>query len=197
MSSAPGTTRLTRPQRSGGRGVDGIAGQQQLHGDRVRQLLDDALSAAVTGDDAALHLREPESRVLGRDANIGPQQQRHAAAKAIAVDCGDHRLPNLQAAVEQLIALGEPHFSEPRRRGQEALEVGAHREGLFASSGHDGDANVGIVAHLRPGLRERRIVLGVHRVEALRTIDGHNGDTVRQREVDGQTHSSRPSARLP
>ena len=46
---------------------------------------------------AALDLGEAEGGVLGRHADVGGEQQGHAAAEAEAVDGGDDRLPDFQA----------------------------------------------------------------------------------------------------
>ena len=165
--------------------IDAVAEQQQFHGERVRQLLRHALRAAVGRKHAALDLREREGRVLGGDADVGGQQQRRAAAEAVAVDRGDDRLPHLEAAVQQLALLREHELGERSRRADEGLEIGAGGERLVAGAGHDRHADLGVVAHAAPRVREAGVVLGVHRVHALRTVDGDGRDVIRDVDVDG------------
>jgi hypothetical protein len=101
-----------------------------------------------------------------------------SAAQAITVDRRHDRLPDFQPAVEQLVALGQPHVGQRRRCGQETLDVGAGRERALARAGHDGHADRRIVANRAPGLGQRLVVLGVHRIEPLRTIDGDEGNAL-------------------
>jgi len=68
-----------------------------------------------------------EGRMLGRNADVGAEQQRHATGEAIAIHGRDHRLPHFKSTIEQLIALRQPHLVETERGRQEALDVGRRR----------------------------------------------------------------------
>src|SRR5205085_10526911 len=110
---------------------------------------------AVAGDDAALDLRQAEGRVVRGDANVSCEQHLDTAAHAEAVHRRDNRLPDLEAAIEQLVLLRQPDLRPWILRGQDVLDIGAGAEGLVAGPGQDGATDLWIVAHRLPGLRDR------------------------------------------
>ena len=123
----------------------------------------------LAGDDAALHLGQAERRVRRGEPDVGREQQRHAAADAVAVHRGDDRLPDFEPAIEDLVLLGQPEagsaeFGRPTNdlRSAPALKEMSPAPVTMAH------AHFGIVAHPRPRGRKRCVVLRVHRVAAAR-----------------------------
>jgi hypothetical protein len=135
----------------------------------------------------------------GGDADVGGQHQRHAAAQAITVDGGDHRLPDFQTAVEQLVTLRQPHLRHGRRRGQKTLDVGAGGESTLARTRDDGHADLRVVTHGAPGARQALVVFGVHRVHALGPVDRDEGhslvDTWKSIAMISLSRAGRPACR--
>ena len=122
--------------------------------------------------------------MLRRDADVGCEQQRHAAAKAIAVDRRDHGLPDFEPPVEELGFLGQHQLGELGRLRDKALDVGAGRERLLARAGDHCHPDRGVIAHRLPRLRQAGVMFSVERVEALGPVDRNQRNAVRDRKVD-------------
>ena len=76
-------------------GVDGrnrLAGEQHLEGDVVGDPLRQTDDAALPGDEAPLHLGQPEFRVLRRDDQVAGQRHLEATAERPSFDGRDERL---------------------------------------------------------------------------------------------------------
>ena len=71
--------------------VDLLAQQDQAPGDRRPERPHGSRGAAARGQDAALHLGEPEARALVRHAQVAGQRELEPAAHAPAVDLRDRR----------------------------------------------------------------------------------------------------------
>ena len=76
-------------------------------------------------------------RCSGRHADVGGQEKREAAGQAMAVDGGDHRLPDFEPAIEQRQFLRQPEFLRFTRAPDEALQIGAAAECLFSRACDD------------------------------------------------------------
>ena len=124
-----GTTWLIRPHFSASAERHRLAGEQQLHRDLARQLVDDAEHAAGRRDQSALDLGQAELRPLLGDDEVAGQRQFGAAAERGAVDRGDGRLVDevLHVAREAPLAVvGVVEVLPPR----DGLEIGSGAEGL-------------------------------------------------------------------
>ena len=104
ISSAAGTTRLTRPICSASSRRDLTSGQQQIERDALADQPRQPLRAAVAGNDAEVDLRLAEPRRVGRDAQRARHRQLAAAAEREAVDRGDHRLAHVLDQIEDVLA---------------------------------------------------------------------------------------------
>jgi hypothetical protein len=132
-----------------------------------------------------------EGRLGHGDADIGRHHQRHAAAEAVAVDRRDDRLPHLEAAVEDLVFLGQPVLEHLRLAVDEAFQVRARGKRLLPRAGDDGAADLRIVAHRGPALRQGGVMIRVERVHPLRPVHGDQRDAVGVHfEIDA--HGPRP-----
>ena len=69
-----------------------FAGEQQIHGVDVADLLDELDGRPAERVDRPPHLGQPEAGVGSRGPDVGGEQQLEAAAHAVAVDGGDDRL---------------------------------------------------------------------------------------------------------
>ena len=139
---------MHRPEMVQGRGVDGGGGEEQTPHHVLRH---QPRQVGGRAEGAALHLGQPERRVVGGDDDVGVADQADAAAHAEAVDRGDdrhralvHRAERLEAAavgVDQCgEALGVLHFLDVHA-GVEPAALGAqdhHVGGLVAARGRDG-----------------------------------------------------------
>src|SRR5215813_15509052 len=76
----------TYPRRL--RRVDEAAGEEQVHGVRVSDLLDELEGGPAKGIDRPLHLRQPEARVGDGAADVRGEQQLETAPDAVAVQRG-------------------------------------------------------------------------------------------------------------
>ena len=100
------------------------------------------------------------------------------AGKAVAVDRGDHRLPNVQSAIEKRELLRAPQRAGLGILADLLLDVSTGAEGFWPSPGDDGAADGGIVTHFDPGAGQAAIMPGIQRVHAVGTVDGVDGDPV-------------------
>src|SRR5262245_55288355 len=81
---------IHEPELVRARRLDGVTGEHELQRDREAKPRTQRRAAAA-GDQAPLHLRDSELRVLGRDHQIAPHEQLEAARDRGAVHRGDDR----------------------------------------------------------------------------------------------------------
>ncbi len=145
-SASAGTTFVTRPMRYASWGVDRLAGEEEVQGAAPADEAREALRPAVSGDEAELHLRLAELRVLAGDAEVARHRELAAAAQREAVHRGHDRLPHRLVGRDHRLA-GERHraglaHAEPR----EFRDVRAGDERLGARPGDDHAPDRGVGA---------------------------------------------------
>jgi len=100
MTSAAGTTRLTRPHRAASAAVKRLPVSRystaMARGSRAGSRSRPPQQAAGVGDDAERHLGERELGVLGGDHQVRSQDQLEAPAEGEPVDRGDDRLADVE-----------------------------------------------------------------------------------------------------
>ena len=112
--------------------------QRDLRAGQPRQ----ALRAATAGEDADLHLRQPDLRGRHRDAVVAGHGVLQPAAQRVAVDGGDHRL---LAAVQHVV--GAAAERRTLAAGAETANVGAGDEAAARADQHHGaDRRIGVGA---------------------------------------------------
>ena len=177
----------------GGRGVDRIAGEQHLHADRIGQLPQDPLRAAVAGDDAALDLGEAEGRVLrgergcrSRRASVMPPPRQWPLTAAITgFQTSRPRLRSWSFCVSHI-------SSRPERRWSTKLLMSAPAVKARSPAPVTMATRIGVVvAHAAPGLGEAAVMLGVHGVQPLGAVDRDE----RRRRPEGQSRSTSGGSR--
>ena len=161
----------------------GVAGQQQLPRPREGELRRQADRGPAGGEEGPLHLLHAEARALGRDAQIGALHQLHAARDGGAVDRGDHRLLDVEAAQQGLgaqLAILEKAAVELvgglarlRHQRDQLAEVGARAEDVARAGDHD-RANGIVVARLDIGVGEVAQKLRVEGVLHLGPVQGQD-----------------------
>ncbi len=164
-----GTTWLIRPHLSASAEAHRLAGEEQLHRDLARQLVDDAEHAAGRGDQPALDLGQPELRAFLGDHEIAGERQFGAAAERGAVDRGDGRLVDVVVDVPgetPLAVLGVEEVLPPRDR----LEIGSGAEGFTGAGDHD-RAHVRVVLRLLQRVADRDADRAVDGVARLGPVD--------------------------
>ena len=161
------------PQRL--RGVDHLAGHEQLRGLLAPDELRESSEPGSVAHEPAQHEQLAELRLLGGDTEVGHERQLHAPPHGGAVHRGDDRDVGVQQRVGR--------WSEPRSARERA-----HVRGLLASSHHDlhvvPRAERGIGARDDEAARRRRadgvLELGVaaerERVARLGTPKGDDPD---------------------
>ncbi|MNZ36384.1 hypothetical protein D3C78_538010 [compost metagenome] len=148
-------------------GGQGVAGEQHVLGDVLRNLARQNGSAAATREDAEVGVRIAEAGALGGDHEVAAEDGFQAAGQGQAVDRGDHRFrEGTQAVEEGDDGVQQVHFT--RLSGARSLQVRAGAEGR-AGGGQGHYANIGVVfPRLQPldhGLKHF-LVQGVHRLRA-------------------------------
>ena len=160
-----------------GRG-DVPAGQQQIAGDRVRNLAYQPHRRAAHRVQAPLRLGDTELRALAGHPDVGALQDLGAAGDGRALDGGDQRLGQ-PAALEQAVDAGRVVAAVlervARRLGGGGLEVHPRAE-VAAGAGEDADPDVGIVVDAVPGLDHDREHLAGQRVARLGPVHRHDED---------------------
>src|SRR3989441_278320 len=169
------------------RRVDELAGQQEIHGVDVADLLDELDGRAAERVDRPPDLREPEAGVRGRRADVGGQEQLEAAADAVAVDGGDDRFRE-HVMLQQRVTDDARCL---RRRREVPAHVRAGAEGAFAGTGED-DAAARPALEPVPQPRQVRHHLPRHRVESDLVVDGDDHD-VRAVRASPYLHVSPPA----
>ncbi len=120
-----------------------LAGEDQLHRDLARQVVDDAEDATGRGDESALDLGQPELRTFLRHHQVAGEGQFRAAAQRGAVDRRDGRLVDVVVDIARetpLAVVGVEEVLASRDR----LEIGSGAEG-FTGAGDDHSAHLGVV----------------------------------------------------
>src|SRR5215470_5393716 len=174
----------TYPRRL--RGVDEAAGEEQVHGMRVADLLGELEGGAPERIDRPLHLGQPEARVRDGAANVRGEEQLEAAPDAVAVHCGDHGL-GVGVVLEERMA---HHARRFRGGAQVAADVGARAEGTCARP-REYDAAAVARLELVPELREVGEHGPRHGVEPRRVVDGDEDD-VRPAALGANLHQRGP-----
>ena len=82
--------------------ADGPGGEQQLHGDRERDLPREAHRRPALREQTALGLEDPERGGLARDPDVGGLKDLAAARDRVALDRGDQRLRQVVVAQQRL-----------------------------------------------------------------------------------------------
>ena len=138
-------------------GVDAFAEEEKLHGVLPADSLGHA-DGALDGGDADGDFGEAELGAVTGDDEVTGGDEGEGEAEAVAVDGGDDRFPDFEAAFEGVEA--GPFPVAGRVEGGGVAEVGAGAEGA-AGTGDDGDVGVFVVAECEPGGVEGRV--GVRR----------------------------------
>ena len=121
--------------------VDDGAGEQQLERGPAAHEARQPLRASITGNDAQLHLRLAEARVVGSHAQSAGHGQFAASAEGKSLNAGDDRLAErLNAAQNGLAAQGED-LAFFRLGGGEFANIGARGESAASCPGEQDDAN--------------------------------------------------------
>ncbi len=148
-------------------------GEQQIAGDRVRDLADQPHRGAAHRVQAPLGLGDAELGALARDADIGALQDLGAARDRRALDRRDQRFGQ-PAALEQGIdarrVVAAVLERIAGRLGCGGLEVHASAE-VAARPGQDAAADLRIVVDAVPRLDHDREHLGGKRVARLRPVE--------------------------
>src|SRR5499427_7289095 len=177
---------LHRLHGGGAVGRDQAAGEEQVHGMRMADLLSEFEGGAAERIDRPLHLGQPEARVRDGATDVRGEQQLEATADAVAVHCGDHGL-GVGVVLEERMA---HHARRLRRGAQVAADVGARAEGACARSREDDAAAVARL-ELVPELREVGEHGPRHGVEPRRVVDGDEDD-VRPAAFGANLHQRGP-----
>jgi hypothetical protein len=189
---------VDQPQLPGARGGQAEVAALQRHAQRGAQgqalgeahVLERAHHADV---DVGVH----ELRVAAGHHDVGVHHEVEPPADTEPLDGADHRLPHAVLLRRPVHRLGQRSIAENRiglfsfRFGH--VEAGA--EVPLTSRGDDGDANVGVVAHLTPDGAHEGLHVRRQRISAIGTIQPDDGDAIiaplvadpvqRARQVDG------------
>src|SRR5499427_2438432 len=176
----------TYPRRLSG--VDEAAGEEQVHGVRVSDLLSELEGGAPEGIDRPLHLGQPEACVRDGAADVRGEEQLEAAPDAVAVHCGDDGL-GVGVVLEERMA---HHARRLRGGAQVAADVGARAEGTCARP-RDNDAAAVARLELVPELREVGEYGPRHGAEPRRVVDGDEDD-VRPAAFGANFHQREPGS---
>ncbi|MNZ84748.1 hypothetical protein D3C78_1035140 [compost metagenome] len=175
--------------------IDARTGQGHLHRVGRRNGAQQVLHTTHRRDARHLGFRQREGRALGGDAQVALQRQFQAAAQAVAIDRGDHRLPDLQvvevdqAGVATLLRL---RFQALQRTADETagrrhgrLEIGTGAERALAAAGkHDGAHLVIVLAAGKHPAQAQQVADG-QGIERLRRVKGDDRDVPVDLELDG------------
>ncbi len=164
----PDQAHLLRPLSA-----DAVAEEQQLHGVLPADALGHAHRALDRGHPDR-DLGETELGALAGDDEVAGRDQGQGEPETVAVDRGDHGLPDLHAALEGSKA-GDLPERTPGLAGR-AAQVGAGAE-RAARAGDDGHVGLFVLAESQPGVIEILAQLAVDGVERLGTVVGNCGDT--------------------
>src|SRR5215813_10946352 len=149
------------------RRVDEAAGEQEIHGVGVADLLGELEGRPAEWIDRPRHLWQPEARVGDGAADVRGEQELQSSPDAVAVD-GSHHGLGVRIVLEERMA----HHARGFRRGaQVATDVGPRAEGARARPREDDAA---AIARLQPvpELREIGEHGPRHGVEPRRIVDG-------------------------
>src|SRR5262245_24384154 len=153
------------------RRVDEAAGEQEIHGVRVANLLDELEGRPAEWIDRPRHLGQPEARVGRGAADVRGEQELQSAPDAVAIDGAYHGF-GVGIVLEERVA----HHARGFRRGaQVAADVGARAEGSRARP-REHDAAAITRLQLVPELREIGEHGPRHGVEPRRIVDGDEND---------------------
>src|SRR5207245_11036541 len=101
-------------------------------------------------------LGEAERRVRARDPEVAGERLLEPAGEAVAVDGGDHRLPDLEAPRDAgqpeivVMAAAPPLGLRRAHGGDQLLQAGPGREPPVAGAGQDCDPGGVVVPEARP-----------------------------------------------
>ncbi len=153
-------------------GAHGTTGEDQVHGTPVTDDAGQAHRAQVAEGYAEASAEHTEDGILGGHPQIAPQGQLDPARHGVPLDGGDDGFgerepgaahgPRAVVGDGAAIALGE------------CLEVGAGAEHAGGTR-EDGDRAALVGVEGEEGLAELVGAHAVHRIAALRAVDGHHG----------------------
>ncbi len=186
--------RIDQPPAAGLLSRDVARQQHHLHRVRARNDLGQ-VERAHARNHAVLHLRIAEHGVLGGEAEVAVERERHPHADAIAVQRGDHGL------VEGNAHSGDrPHQDIGRHHAPGAvdlLDIRAGAEGLRPRARQDGDPHLAVVGDLLPDRAQPLLGRHVQRIEHLRPVERDHRHAVRPLLQNHRHFNSDCCARIP
>jgi hypothetical protein len=138
------TVYQTEPSRL--RGIDQSRRQEQVHGVKVTDLLDQLDGRAAERIDRPLDLGQAKARRRHAGAEVGREHQLQAATNAIAVHCSDDRL-RIGIVLQQSMVDHPCHFGPGR---QIAADIGADGEGAFTRTCQNNAAAIPVALQFVP-----------------------------------------------
>jgi len=153
-------------------GVDATAGQNEVLRAGWPHQPGQPLGASSSGDDAELHLREPEFRSRGCHTEVARQRELRSTAESGTIDGGDEDAVASFHGAQCPSQLGEKGAHLRLRHPGALLEVRSGAKGALASPGEDDGSGRMAAAHPVHPLLELRECSPTDGVAALLAVDG-------------------------
>ncbi len=176
ISSAAGTTRLTRPMRHASSAEICCPDEQQLERAAATDQTRQPLRAGIPGQKAEIDLRLTELGGVGGDPNRARHREFAAAAEREPVDGGDHRFAETLDPIEERLSFARVFAAADRRLRRQLVDIRTGDEGAIARAREDQRAHRFVGAGLGDHLTQLVQRRPVQRVQHFRTVDRDNRD---------------------